>query len=190
MTADDGSVTSWSDCTDSDRNAALLALFATSKAFACRFSTAPSGSPAGTLIVKVACASPAGGVICFASETENAPLPVSSMRVTAMASEAVAMIVTGRPGTMCELPFAVWSVIVGPVVSATGRITSAAVPTFPALSIAEACSVTWSPGFAVAGTRNVNDVTALVCVGWSVRESLTTTMSLVENVIVLMPPRS
>jgi len=94
-----------------------------------------------------------------------------SMRVTARLSDASAMTVAGVPAIMSTDPVGVFSVSVGPTPSATGRITSAAVPTLPALSMADACSVTLSPGFALAGTWNVNDVNASGWAGSSVRES-------------------
>src|SRR5262245_20690220 len=102
----------------------------------------------------------------------KAPAPVKSTCETAMVSATSAKTVTVVPGTMSSDPVAVRSVIVGATVSATGRIKFAATPTLPALSTAEAWSVTLSPGTAVDGTVKVNDTSAFGCAGSSGRVSV------------------
>ena len=126
--AEAGNVTSATDLTASVSSDGVLTFPEMSTATARRFRIAPAASVSGTLMVKETRALPIGGDTGLASDTVNAPWPVSSTRATAISSSASAKIVTGRPRTMSVPPVSVVKRTVGATVSATGRMTRAAVP--------------------------------------------------------------
>src|SRR5512132_1723539 len=116
--------------------------------------TAPSATFSGTSMVNVLLALPTGGATALDMPNVIAPLPARSTRDTPLSSSASAITVAARPGTIVSAPDGVRSLTVGPLVSATGRITQAADVVLPATSVAVASRFTTSPGRAVLATAN------------------------------------
>ena len=146
---DAGMVTSGTVVTDSDSVSGSLIFPEISTALASRSMVSPATRDPGTLMVKLACASPEGGTMDSASEYVNAPDPLISMLARPTSSAASTMIVTVSPGTMVDDPDSlVMLTMVGGTESTTGSMTLGAWALLPAWSTAVACMTSVSDGVA------------------------------------------